>query len=499
MKYWISSLSTLLFACSTALAQAPQPAADAAGPVLFANECASCHTTADNARAPSLAMMRGLQTAAVVTAMETGKMAVQGERLNAEQKIRVAEFVTGRPLVTGEVRQNSLCATQASIATAMQNYSWNGWGADDHNTRFQPTAAAGMTAGEVPKLQLAWAFGFENALAARTQPAVIGNWLFTGAETGEVYALDAVSGCTRWSYKAQAAVRTAMTVVAQPLENGDSRFVVLFGDGQAHAYALDAQSGTPLWITKIEEHPNGSITAAPAVHQGRAYFAVSAAGEEVRGSNAEYACCSFRGSISALDLATGEVTWKSYSIDAAPSPRGRSERGVELLGPAGAGIWGAPTIDARRNVLYVGTGNGFAEPVQLTTNAILALDLDTGERRWAQQTVPGDVWLYRCDGGNAGNPNCPTTQGPDFDFGTAPLLTAINGRDILVVPQKSGMLYALDPDNGGAKIWEHRIGQGSAFGAQWGAATDGINAYVGVSDTQTDNPGGIHAIDLSDG
>lgn len=481
------------------LAQSPLPAADAEGPQLFATECASCHTTADDARAPSLAMMRGLQTAAVLTALETGKMSVQGERLSDEQKSRVAEFVTGRALEIAS-SEASFCSSTSAIAEAMQQKQWNGWGQGNNNARFQSAESAGMTADQVPRLQLAWAFGFANALAARTQPTVIGDWLFTAAETGDVYALDANTGCTRWSYKAQAAVRTAMTVTAVSSTLAESGFAVLFGDGQSQAYALDAQSGRPLWIRKIENHPNGSITAAPAVHEGRVYFAVSAAGEEVRGSNTDYACCSFRGSVTALDVASGNVLWKSWSIDAEPAPRGRSERGVELLGPAGAGIWGAPTIDAKRNVLYVGTGNGFAGPVQLTTNAILALDLATGARLWSQQTVPGDIWLYRCDDGSAANPNCPESQGPDFDFGTAPLLTTTPaGREILVVPQKSGMLYALDPDNRGVKLWEYRIGKGSAFGAQWGAASDGRYAYVGVSDTQAEIPGGVRAIDLISG
>jgi len=181
-----------------------------------------------------------------------------------------------------------------------------------------------------------------------------------------------------------------------------------------------------------------------------------------------------------------------------------------LLGPAGAGIWSSPTIDTARGVLYVGTGNGYAGPEQKTMNAIIAMDLKTGAHRWVRQTIPNDIWLMQCQsqaGGPTGgktpqqvNPNCPDEEGPDFDFSSAPLLTkTASGRELLVVPQKSGVLWALDPDKQGAVVWQYRYGRGSGLGGQWGAASDGVNTYIGTGDALSPQPGGMHAVSLETG
>jgi polyvinyl alcohol dehydrogenase (cytochrome) len=245
------------------------------------------------------------------------------------------------------------------------------------------------------------------------------------------------------------------------------------------------------------------------------YVPTSAVGEESRGQDPNYACCSFRGSISAIDVRTGELFWKSYTIPAEPRPRGKSSAGVELLGPAGAGVWGAPTLDPKRGVLYVGTGNGYAGPPQKTMNAVIAIDLKTGAHKWVQQTVPNDVWLMQCQRqaplkdnqatgnqakGKQVNPNCPDEEGPDFDFSAAPLITTTaSGRDLVVIPQKSGVIWALDPDKGGEVVWQYRYGQGSGLGGQWGAAADGVNAYIGTGDAFSPNPGGMNAVNLETG
>ena len=322
--------------------------------------------------------------------------------------------------------------------------TWNGWGAGLANTRYQLSSGASIAAAAVPKLTLKWVFGFGGALGARTQPTVVAGRLFTGSERGEVYALDAQTGCVHWMYRARAAVRTAMTVAPYRSSGASTRFALYFGDGQANAYAVDAETGSPLWVRKVEEHPNAAITGAPAVYEGRVYVPTSAAGEEVRGGRLDYGCCTFRGSVSALDALTGAVIWKSYSIAEAAKPRGKNKDGVQLFGPAGGGIWGAPTIDARRGVLYVGTGNGFAEPAQPTTNAVLAFELEGGRLRWVKQTVPNDVWIWQCPPESPDNPNCPRTQGPDFDFGTSPLIARTpQGRELLVRAAEVGRAVCL--------------------------------------------------------
>jgi polyvinyl alcohol dehydrogenase (cytochrome) len=486
---------------SPALAQTPAGQPAAGGAALFDRECASCHVRPSGTPPPpTVDALRELAPDAIVTSLTTGRMRLQGERLSESERRAVAEFLTRRSATTDTASSANRCTSSPPLPADLQGPAWNGWGADLANTRYQHAQSAGLLAADVSKLKLKWAFGLAGSLAARTQPTVVAGRLFTGSERGDVYALDAGTGCVHWTYRAEAAVRTAMTVAPYHAAGSSTRIALYFGDGRANAYALDADTGRALWIRKVEEHPNAAITGAPAVHGGRVYVPTSAAGEEVRGGRPDYGCCTFRGSVSALDAATGAVVWKSYSILIEPKPRAVNKDGVQLFGPAGGGIWGSPTIDEKRGVLYVGTGNGFAEPPQATTNAILAFELQSGRLRWVRQTVPNDVWIWQCPPVSADNPNCPSTQGPDFDFGTSPLIArTVQGRELLVVPQKSGVTYALDPDRDGAIVWEYRYGQGSALGAQWGAAADEINVYIGNGGSLSPSPGGMHAIDLETG
>lgn len=472
------------------------------GAVTFARACASCHTSGTAAAtAPRVEVLRQLAPEAILTSLTTGRMRTQGDSLSEPERRAVAEFLGGRALAGTSSTGSDRCTSSPPLPQTLSGPSWNGWSPQAQNTRYQPPESAGLTASQVPALTLKWAFGFAGSLAARTQPAVVAGRLFTASERGDVYALDARRGCIHWTFQADAAVRTAMTVAPYRGASGSaSRYAVYFGDGRANAYAIDADTGQLLWKQKLDEHPNAAITGAPAVFEGRVFMSTSAAGEEVRGGRPDYGCCTFRGSVSALDGLTGRVLWKTYSIVPEPRPRARNAQGVQLFGPAGGGIWGAPTIDARRGVLYVGTGNGFAEPIQTTTNAILAFELASGRLRWSRQTVPNDIWLWQCPPQTPANGNCPERQGPDFDFGASPLIArTATGRELLVVPQKSGVLYALDPDNAGAVVWEYRFGDGSALGGQWGAAADARRAYVGVGGSLSEIQGGVHAVDLETG
>jgi polyvinyl alcohol dehydrogenase (cytochrome) len=110
------------------------------------------------------------------------------------------------------------------------------------------------------------------------------------------------------------------------------------------------------------------------------------------------------------------------------------------------------------------------------------------------------VWAMGCKEKNPDNPACPAVMGPDYDFSAPPaLLHTKAGRDLLVLPQKSGMAHALDPDNGGKMVWQYQFGKGSGLGGQWGTASDGEIAYFGVADVLTPTPGGMHAVNVADG
>jgi polyvinyl alcohol dehydrogenase (cytochrome) len=321
-----------------------------------------------------------------------------------------------------------------------------------------------------------------------------------GSTSGAVYAIDARTGCTYWTFKAQAGVRTAISV--GPAAGG---YAIYFADAAARAYAVDAATGRQLWVRKVDDHPAARSTGSPTLHGGRLYVPVSGVSEETAASMPGYECCTFRGSLTSLDAATGDVVWKTYTVDE-PRPRGRSTSGAQLWGPAGSPIWSAPTVDAKRGLVYAATGNGYADPNPPTSDSIVAFSIATGEIEWINQLVPNDVWILGCDTQSTGdpsageNPNCPDDVGPDFDFSASPVLvTMADGIERLVVTQKSGVGYALDPAREGRIVWEYRWGQGSPVGGVWGASSDGQRAFFAVADQFTPAPGGIHGVDLASG
>jgi polyvinyl alcohol dehydrogenase (cytochrome) len=473
------------------------------GEVIFATHCAACHDEPEEDGVPDRAALGRYAPNAIVASLTDGFMRLQGQTLTLGQRAAVAEFLTGSAVAPAATFTTGFCVGRPALPTLLPGRFWNGWGPDGRNTRFQRDTG-GLTAADVPKLELKWAFAVPGATQSRAQPAVVGGRVFFGSATGAVYAVDAQTGCTHWSFMAEAGVRTAVSVGPVDVA-GDAGYAVYFADAQARAYAVDAQSGRLLWSRRIDEHPAARATGAPLLADGVLYVPLSGVSEETAASNPEYECCTFRGSLTALDAQSGEVIWKTYTVDE-PRPRGQSTAGAQLWGPAGAPIWSTPTIDRERGLLYAATGNAYADPNPPTSDAIVAFSIDTGAIVWARQLTPGDVWILGCDersaaNGQAGsNPNCPEDVGPDFDFSASPaLVQTSDGRDLLVVPQKSGVGYALDPDARGRVVWEYRWGRGSPVGGVWGSATDGERVYFGVADHLTPAPGGLHAVDVATG
>ena len=475
---------------------AASPVAAQDGAALFTRDCAVCHTTNE---APSREAMGQLSPNAIVTALTTGAMRSAGSVLTVPERRAVAEFLTGKPVSADAVDASiGRCASSGSMPDPTTGVQWNGWGVDVRNTRFQARQQGGLTAADLPRLKLKWAFGFRDVVAARAQPAVVGGRVFVGSDEGTVYALDAATGCTHWTFRAKSGARTAMSV-GPYASGGTTGVAVFFGDGLANAYAVDATTGRQIWTRRVDDHPSARITGSPTLHDGRLYVAVAGLGEEAQGGRAQYECCTFRGSVSALDASTGAVVWKTYVLPELQS-RGKNKQGVPQWGPAGAGIWAAPTVDVKRGAIYVSTGNGYAEPAQPTMNAVVALDLATGAIRWSHQTTAGDIWTMGCQPTNPDNPNCPATLGPDMDFSASPVLaTSSAGRDLIVVPQKSGMAYALDPEARGALVWQYRAGEGSGLGGVWGAAVEGDRVFVAANGLLSPSPGGMNAVRLDTG
>jgi polyvinyl alcohol dehydrogenase (cytochrome) len=422
-------------------------------------------------------------------------MRLQGSRLGGAERRAVAEYLSGRKInidVAGATTGRCPAQTKFDLRSGP---AWNGWGRELTNTRFQTEAQAGLTAEQVPRLKLKWAFGYPDATSAWAQPSVAGGRVFVGSHNGTIYSLDAKTGCIYWTFGAGGGVRNAMVI--GPRSGGG--YAVYFGDSNATAYALDASTGRKLWSRKVDDHPLARITGTPTLYQGRLYVPV-ASYEEAAGGDPHYTCCTFRGNLSALNAETGAVVWKTFTLPEPAKPRGQNPDGATLYGPAGVGIWSSPAIDAKRKLVYASTGNAFAEPQPPTSDAVLAFDLATGKIKWVRQATPKDVWVTGCRAGSS-NPNCTEDPGPDFDFGNPPILTAMpNRKDVIVIGQKSGVGYALDPDAEGEILWQYRAGEGSTLGGmEWGSAVDANNVYFPVSDMYASQPGGLHAVDLMTG
>jgi polyvinyl alcohol dehydrogenase (cytochrome) len=439
------------------------------GAALYGERCAVCHDTAAG-RTPAFSALKSMPAATILSVMESGLMQEQARGMSTTERRALADYL-GTHSATGVPSGQGACAPNVK---PVDRAGWAGFGATPENTRFQNRSAAGLSAADVPKLKLKWAFAVGETTSARGQPTLAGGRLYiTGPD--RLYALDPKSGCTFWSVGLTASVRSGVTVASGP----GGRPAVFFGDSKANLYALDAQNGAQLWKVHTDEHGAAQITDASAAHEGVLYVGISS-WEEVTGAAATYECCTFRGSVLAVDSASGRILWKSYTVDP-PQPSGTTAAGRQRFGPSGAGVWSTPTIDPKRNVVYVATGDNYSDPTTRTSDAILALDRKTGSILWSRQMTAGDAFTVDCI---ATVTNCPDSKGPDFDFAQPPVLVTLpDGRRVLAIGQKSGVLHAIDPDNQGEVLWQKRLGKGGALGGiQWGSASDGRNVYVALSD-----------------
>jgi polyvinyl alcohol dehydrogenase (cytochrome) len=472
------------------------------GATIYAKRCAQCHDESSTIRAPRPDALRNMSPEGALAVLTEGTMKLQAASLSEEDRRALAEFVTGKKFAAALRSETSsgACPAGATFKDPLSGPRWLGWGAELSNARFQSAAAAGLKVQDIPKLKLKWAFGIPDVSRAWAQPVVAGGRVFVGTANGKVYSLDAATGCVHWTYDAgNGGVRTAISIGPAP-GGASSRWVIYFGDRRATVYAVDAATGQALWKTKVDDFTVATITGSPVLFENKLYVPVSS-GEEVSAVNPQYECCKFRGSVVALDVATGKVIWKTYTIAETPAPTHLNKVGVQMWGPAGGAVWSAPTIDAKRRLLYVGTGNAYSEPDPGTTDSVLAIEMDTGKVAWARQMTAKDWYSISC---SRGKENCPEPAGPDFDLGGSPILrTLANGKTALTFGQKSGMVFGIDPDKKGAVIWETRVGRGSSLGGvEWGSAADEEAIYVPVSDVANPGPegaGSMNALDLATG
>ncbi len=489
--------------CATGAAAQVSAQTEPDGAALFKEHCSMCHVNggAKGSQAPAIEVLAQKTQEEILLALESGPMVIYGNRMSEADRRAIAAHLSSNTSNSAALTQANLCPKSEPISAAglKDPRDWNGWGVDVVNSRYQAHTSIG--ADNVAGMKLKWAFGIPDASTAYGQPNVVAGRVFFGSGDGTVYALSADSGCTIWTYRADTTVRSAITVASA----GKNRYVAYFGDGEANLYAVDAQNGKLVWKVKIDSHRAARITAAPQLYRDRLYVGL-ASNEELSGGDPNYPCCTFRGSVVAVDALTGKLIWRGYAIAEEPGP---SKPGTShaKFSPAGAAIWDAATIDAKRGVLYVGTGDAYVDPAADGTDAIVAFDLATGKRLWVQQKTPDDVFNFGCI--DPRHFNCPQRPGEDVDFGSSPILQDLgDGHRILLAGQKTGVMYGLDPDNGGKELWQARVGQGSGLGGiEWGSATDGTNVYAANSDISTlissgaapPPPGGLAAIDIRTG
>jgi len=505
IKVYCGCALSQLFGLSLGLGAAP-----VSGEAVYKRRCAGCHEQT-SPRIPQRQVLQRMPASHILRTLDFGAMMTVAYPMSREEREAVATFLgTSAPAIA--MPATAYCKDRSVAVSNRPETAWNGWSPSSDNARYQSAAAAGLQVDQVRKLKLKWAFGFDGDVTAFAQPTVLDGQIFVGSAGGMVQALRADTGCVQWIFQANGPVRSS--ILTEPFAKGHA---LLFGDQTGWFYSIEAETGKLLWKKKIEDHDAARLTGSPVAHKGTVFVPV-ASWEETRSLDPDYPCCTFRGSIVALRIRDGRLAWKSYMIPDLPKQTGKTKRGTPQLGPSGAGIWSAPTMDEKRGVMYVTTGDNYSSPTTLMSDAVVALDLATGRIEWSKQTTPGDAYNSSCGTDKA---NCPGDDGPDYDFGSSAILAKLpDGRDVLLAGQKSGMVYALDPAKKGELLWQTRIASpgpniATSVGVLWGMASDGQKVYAATAASGRTPPtdpldtrrnildpkqgGGLTALRISDG
>jgi polyvinyl alcohol dehydrogenase (cytochrome) len=470
-----------------------------AGKKQFETHCLTCHNGA-LPEAQTIEALRLYPPERLVASMNSGVMSTAALPLSGQEIRQVAYYLTEKmPGTKIQAINQFLCNADFPAATDDDAASWTSWGGENHNQRFQ-LHERDLNRDNVANLELKWAFAFPDATRARSQPTVTAEVTYVGSQEGTVYALNTDTGCLYWTFDADAEVRGEVRGAIQLHTHPDTgKRTLLFGDFKANAYSIDADTGELFWKTPVHDHPLATITGSVIADDDKVYVPVSST-EIVPAGRSDYACCTFRGALVAINLGDGSIAWRTYTTPE-PVSTGKNSAGVDRFGPSGAPIWSTPTLDGKRNLVIATTGQNYTSPATGTSDAVIAMDTTSGEIQWASQLTENDAWNGACVRKTA---NCPEEDGPDFDIGaSAILMTTRDNKDLLLVGAKSGLVHALDPGQNGKILWQQRVGSGGTMGGvHWGMSTDGNRLYVGVSDLPTNNRykegepyPGLHALD----
>lgn len=496
-----------LFA-TAALAQAPvnTPDPNHPGKAIYDRACAACHNNPGSTRAAPFSQLTGTAPAQLRLTLTEGVMKPMAAGLSpAELTDLIAYLTSGQKAVSAHWTDTMMCPAGDRAVDTAKPVSFGGFGVDGRSTRSLSAAQAGLGKAQLAKLQVAWAIGFPQTQSLGTGAAVMGDTLFVNG-AGKLLAIDANRGCARWAKDTTSRNTPQIGVL-------DGRKVLAFADAKGEVEVADAATGATVW--KATGRPSsgvGNIRGGVVIYRDKIIVPISASGVGT-GQRAEFECCTGHGAVTALSLKDGHRLWQYDTMAEATYNGFVSSTGVKQRGPSGAPIWALPTIDAKRNRVIVATGENTSHPATDTSDAIIALDLDTGKVVWRFQAMATDVWNMSCDRGldvKKSGPNCPwhydTGEGRDFDFGATPVLVAgPGGRDMVIGGQKSGHVWALDAQTGKV-LWSKRIGEGTTLGGvHWGVTTDGTLAFIPIADSQfteeeqARNKAGIYALRLSDG
>ncbi|MEZ6029581.1 MAG: PQQ-binding-like beta-propeller repeat protein [Hyphomonadaceae bacterium] len=499
-------------ATQTAAADAVHP-----GEMIYKQTCAACHDNPEATRSPSRDNLKGMSFQFVNYALTSGKMKDMAAGLTADQRAAVVSYVTGRDTTkTVDWTPNLMC-TGARAAVDLKGpdaATATHFGYDWRNTRKLTAQQAGLTAAQMGDLELAWSIAFPDATIMRSQGAIVGDNLFYPvAEAGKMYAFDLsdpMKPCVQWVYTTPGESPLRTSAAYGVLADGTPLLVFSGIDSTVHA--VDPRTGKALWTKPVGYYSHSMTTGTPSILKDRVIVPVAQFEISVAADN-KHDCCTNHGYVLSLDPKTGDTQWRYDTMPDAEPLRDRGD-GQMLKGPSGAPIWNSPVVDEGRGLVYFATGESNSPPAHTNTNAVIAIDLKTGKEKWSFHATPDDIFNSGC----GPNPkadllNCvkkPETVYRDVDFGASVILgKGSDGKELLYAGQKSGSVWAFEPDTG-KMVWRKALGTGSALGGvHWGIAFDQDTVFAPISNVGVPIPGewefdptikpGLYALDAKTG
>ena len=478
------------------------------GKMTYETICAACHENPNMTRAVNLAGLKRMPKEQIEAALgEGGMMEAMAASLSLSEKAAVVEYLTkdqDPALNNVDWTEPLMCAADDREVDLGDGTGWTSFGYDRNATRYVPGGDLGLTTAGMSNLEVDWAIGFPRTTNVSATPVSVGPTVFINGGN-KLAAFDTNKSCVKWVYDGGFS--------RSPITYGeiDGTPTLLYAVGRKEVDAVNALTGERIW--RVEAQPKrgdgGSIRPGVTLYGDKIIVPISASGV---GGGGNY-CCTGHGAVVVLNASDGSWVWEYHTMEEATDNGLMTSDGKKMRGPSGAPVWTPPTVDVKRNRVIITTGENTSFPATDTSDAIIALDLETGEVDWQFQAMENDLWNVHCRGTTeTAGPNCPWHWqdgeiGRDFDFGSAAVLATatIDGteKDLVLAGQKSGHLWALDAETGDV-IWSQRVGEGTPLGGNhWGIAVAHGKAYLTINDVLSYGAAapvpGVYAFDLSTG